>query len=80
MEELLTMGGITALVVGLTEITKRIEVVPERFIPLVSLFFGLLLAVLGSQGSITALTILSGLAIGLSACGLYSGVKKTITG
>jgi hypothetical protein len=76
MEELLSFGSLTALVVGLTEVVKRIGLVPERFIPLVAVFFGLLLSVLGSPSPFSTYTIFVGIAIGLSASGLFSGIKS----
>ncbi len=63
---------LTALTLGLTEVVKRLNIVNERFYPLVSLTIGILLAL--SQGMYG----LEGIIVGLSASGLYSGVKRTL--
>ena len=77
MTELLTFGGLTALTVGVTEIAKRAKC-PERLIPIVALIIGFGLTLIGNVTDITSLTVLTGIAVGLSAIGLFSGVKNTI--
>lgn len=64
------------ITVGLVEAIKRFGV-GERFLPSVAILIGLLISyintpVIGSE------MILSGLVYGLSAVGLFSGVKNTI--
>lgn len=77
MNELLSFSTLTALTVGLTEVIKRVGM-PDRFVPLTAVVVGIVLVVLGGLTSLTSLSILAGIAIGLSAVGLYSGVKNTI--
>lgn len=65
-----------AIVIGLTQVVKRF--VPERFIPLLSIVFGVLLAVAGSWGYFSAGVIVKGIVIGLSASGLWDVSKKSV--
>jgi hypothetical protein len=60
------------LAIGLTEVFKRTFASFERFTPLVALICGILLAM---TGGVTTDNLLTGLVIGLSANGLYSGTK-----
>jgi hypothetical protein len=66
-----------ALVIGLAEVAKRIGL-DKRWIPLVDLALGLSsgCVVYHSYGIVNSIII--GLAIGLSACGLFSGIKNVI--
>lgn len=69
--------ALVAVTVGLVEVIKRTNIVADRFIPLVSIVVGIALAFVYPGISI-AVTVLSGIVIGLSASGLYSGTK-TVT-
>ena len=77
---LLAPMGQIALVMGLAEMVKKIGF-PTKYIPLLDVVLGLTggLVVYGylmKYGLIKGFMI--GLAIGLSACGLFSGVKNII--
>lgn len=79
---LLSPVGLTALVIGLAELCKKIGC-PLKYIPLIDLGLGLMggLAVFGYEYGYGALKgIMIGLAIGLSACGLFSGIKNLTKG
>lgn len=65
-----------AFVLALTEVAKRAFLIPSRFLPMVSIGFGILLTGLGLGWSNTA--ILEGLTIGLVASGLYSSGKASV--
>ena len=80
MTYLLTPVAQVAVIIGLAEIIKRLGL-DNRFIPLVDLCLGIIsgIFVYGhlleygiEQG------IILGIALGLSACGLFSGVKNTL--
>lgn len=63
------------LVIGLSEVMKKIGF-NQKFIPIVNLVFGLVAGmVFINPGDIKA-GVIQGLFIGLSASGLYSGVKN----
>jgi uncharacterized membrane protein YfbV (UPF0208 family) len=63
------------LVIGLSEVLKKIGF-NQKFIPVVNLIFGLAVGIVFiNPGDIKA-GIIQGLFIGLSASGLYSGVKN----
>ena len=70
MTELLSFGGLTILTIGITEIGKRAGI-PEKYVPLLALVIGICLALIGNLTTITTLSILTGVAVGLSASGLY---------
>lgn len=79
-EFLLTPAAQVALIIGIAELWKRAGV-PTRFIPLIDLALGLLSGscVYGfMQGYPMVNSILIGIALGLSACGLFSGVKNMV--
>ena len=78
-EYLLTPAAQIALIIGLAEIIKRIGC-PTRFIPLIDLGLGLISGIgifglLFDYGIPTGIVI--GIALGLSACGLFSGARAT---
>lgn len=64
------------LVVGLVEVVKNVGI-PERFAPLASLVIGVALAFFVFPT--LPMVILGGIAIGLMASGLYSGVRTMAT-
>lgn len=76
---LATPAAQVALIIGLVEVAKRVGF-PLRFIPLLDLGLGLAsgIGVYGfALGHGIVNGVLVGFALGLSACGLFSGVKNT---
>jgi len=80
MEELLVYAGIPAmfLIMGIAELLKGLGFNP-KFIPVVNLILGLV-AGIGLNTDDVIKGIFVGLAVGLSASGLYSGIKNTKQG
>jgi len=74
MAELTSFAVLVALTTGLTEVFKRVGL-PKRIIPLFALAVGFALSLIGNLTNITPLTILSGIAIGLSSMGLFDITK-----
>ncbi len=77
---LITPAAQIALIIGIAEVIKRLGL-PKRWIPLIDLFLGLIsgICVYGLHLNYDIVeSIVIGLAMGLSACGLFSGVKNTI--
>jgi hypothetical protein len=75
---LLEIGVLIALVVGLTEVGKKLGI-PSRFLPLLALLLGVgVNFVLKFLGIEYGELLLGGLVAGLSAIGLYSGTKATL--
>ena len=75
---LLMPTGQVALIIGLSEIIKRLGL-KRKWIPLIDLGFGLLSGIgiyglMFQKGIVTGIVI--GIAFGLSACGLFSGIKN----
>jgi hypothetical protein len=79
-EELLSYAGIPAvfLIIGIAELLKKIGF-NSKFIPVVNVVLGLVAGVALNPGDILA-GIFTGLAVGLSAGGLYSGTKNVKEG
>lgn len=80
MKELLTPTAQIALVMAIAELFKGIGF-PKKYIPLVDVLFGLLSGIFVYKiefGYSVVNSIMIGLAIGLSACGLFSGIKNII--
>ena len=76
---LLTPVGQIAIVIALAEMIKKLEIVPKKFIPLIDVILGIIsgLVVFGYSMGLGAIKgVILGLAIGLSACGLFSGIKN----
>ena len=75
---LLTPVAQVALIIGLAEIIKRLGL-ENRFIPIVDIVLGLICGICVYNISLNypmTESILVGLALGLSACGLFSGIKN----
>lgn len=66
--------ALVPVVIGLTAIVKMY--VDSRYAPLVALALGVAGAFLVPAATV-AITVLSGIVVGLSASGLYAGVKAT---
>lgn len=76
---LLTPVGQIAIIIALAEMIKRLDIVPKKFIPLIDVILGIIsgLVVFGYSMGLGAIKgVVLGLAIGLSACGLFSGIKN----
>lgn len=74
-----SFGVLTAVVIGLVEIVKKFGV-PEKLSALSGVVLGIIFALLQAfSGGSTDLfsAVVGGIVIGLTAVGLYSGVKNT---
>ena len=72
--------GLTALVIGIAELFKKVGC-PAKYIPLIDVAFGILggVSVFGVELKYGIFKgIIIGIAIGLSACGLFSGIKNLV--
>jgi len=80
MNELLEYAGIPAvlLIMGIAELLKGLGFNP-KFIPVINLILGLAAGIGLNTGDIVK-GIFVGTAVGLSASGLYSGVKNVKEG
>ena len=79
MDIIITTASLVALTTGLTEMAKRALKIPSRFVPLTAILAGIFLAILMPFVDYEFnQIILIGIAAGLGACGLFSGVKSTI--
>lgn len=75
---LFTPAAQIGIIIGLAEVVKKIGL-NSKFIPLFDLGFGVILSTIVYtviQGFSPWHSILIGLFLGLSACGLFSGVKN----
>lgn len=85
MDELITYllapVGQVALIIGLAQLAKNLGL-KTKFIPLLDVVLGLLSGILvyGIEANYGITKgIMLGLAIGLSACGLFSGIKNVVS-
>lgn len=77
---LLTPVAQIALIMGLAEIAKKLGL-DSKFIPIFDLIIGIIsgVAIYGIAMNYGILNgIVLGIAMGLSACGLFSGIKNTV--
>ena len=68
---------IIAIIVGLTEVLKRLFKLNKRYVPALAVALGLAIMLISGFGNY-GYVILTGIIYGLSAVGLFSGVKNTI--
>ena len=73
---LVTMSVLTPVIIALVQVTKGFAI-NEKWMPVIAILFGLIGACI-MLGNVMGTTIWVGLLSGLSASGLYSGVKKTV--
>jgi thiamine transporter ThiT len=71
----ISLALITGVVISLVEVAKTLGL-PSRFAPLLSVLLGVGSLLLLAFFQPATEVIFTGLVIGLSACGLYSGVKS----
>lgn len=67
------------ILVGILEAIKRTKIINDKFLPIISIILGVALGVLFGGFELKE-GIISGLFIGLSAVGLYSGSHNVIEG
>lgn len=72
----ITTAIITAIVIGLVQAAKQLGL-PTKYAPLTAIVLGVACTMVAAFFTASAGIIFTGLVIGLSACGLYSGVKTT---
>ena len=70
-----SFGGLVVITIGIVEVIKRAVGLNNNLLPLVGLVVGVVLVVLANFTGLTALPILGGLVVGLSAAGLYDQKK-----
>jgi len=75
MTELVSFGALVLLTTGVVEVAKRALKLDTRFIPLAALVIGFVLCLIGNLTNITSITILTGIAVGLSSVGLFAQSK-----
>lgn len=82
IEYLLTPATQIAIIIGLAEVAKRIGF-NKKYIPLIDLGLGLIsgICVFGIMlGYGSGAGVIIGIALGLSACGLFSSIKNVSEG
>lgn len=72
MEGLIIPALNVAVTMGLVEVVKRMEIVSTRFLPLIAVVLGIVSFYVG-----TSTSVLMGVVTGLTAVGLFSGVRAT---
>ena len=75
--DILAPASQVALIIGLVEVIKKIGC-PSKWLPLIDVALGIISGIAVYGTSDIVMSIMTGIAIGLSACGLFSGVKNTL--
>lgn len=75
MTELFSFAVLVALTTGSVEVFKRALELKGRYLPLAALVFGFLLMIVANSFQLTSFNILIGIAVGLSAAGLFDQTK-----
>jgi len=75
MEPVIAFGILVALTVGIVEAVKRALKVPKKLIPILSLVIGIVLLLIGRVSGFVDLNLFIGIAVGLSASGLFDNAK-----
>jgi len=65
---------IVAVIISLTELVKRVLPLHKKFLPIISLIFGVIAAVVYVEGKLQE-RILTGIVLGLTASGLFDQTK-----
>ena len=79
MDGLTSFTVLVALTSGLVQIIKKVGI-KSRWLPLLAVIIGIILVFLGGAIKIMGLSVLTGIAVGLSAMGIYDFSKKTLLG
>lgn len=69
-------GVLVGVIVGISEVIKRLDFFPQKFIPVVNIILGIAGGIIYLQPDDVMMGILQGLVLGLTAGGFYSGVKN----
>lgn len=79
LKYLMTPAVQVALIIGVAEVVKRLGLFDKKYIPILDICLGLLSGIgvyTLSFGYKWIEGIVIGIALGLSACGLFSGIKN----
>jgi len=75
MNNMFELALVIAVVIALTELVKRLEIIPVKYLPALSLVLGLVAGIFYVDASTIQDKIMFGLMIGLSAAGLFDQTK-----
>lgn len=80
MKYLFTPVAQVGLICGIAEVFKKFGI-DKKWIPIIDIIFGIisgLCVYTGAQGYTITEGVVLGIALGLSACGLFSGIKNVL--
>ena len=75
LDGLTSFVTLTALTSGIVQVIKKVGI-EGKWLPLIAIFIGILLTFLGGVVEVTTLSVLTGIAVGLSAVGLFENISK----
>lgn len=75
----LSSAAVVPVIVALVQVVKLTQWLKDKYAPILSIVFGIILAFLLVQDGLASIgtTILTGILYGLASSGLYSGVRST---
>ena len=65
---------VVAVIIGLVQLTKKLEWLPAKYLPLLSLILGIVAGIVYFEGAIEN-KVMFGIILGLSAAGLFDQTK-----
>jgi hypothetical protein len=77
---MIEFGVLVGVIVGISEVIKKLEYIPSKFIPIVNIVLGLAGGMLYLHPGDIMNGIIQGLVLGLTAGGFYSSVKNVSEG
>ena len=79
LAEIAKPGALLGIIIALAEVIKQLGV-PAKFIPLVDIALGVVISlVTNAKEQGIPHSVITGVALGLSSCGAFSGVKNFVT-
>ena len=79
LAEIAKPGALLGIIIALAEVIKQLGV-PAKFIPLVDIALGVAISlVTNAKEQGIPHSVITGVALGLSSCGAFSGVKNFVT-
>lgn len=76
---MIEMSVMVAVIVAIGQLIKGLDMIQVKYIPLVNLILGILFSMAFGSGDLK-MDLFNGLIVGLTASGLYSGVKNISEG
>lgn len=79
LAEIAKPGALLGIIIALAEVVKQLGL-PAKFIPAVDILLGVAISLMvNAREQGISKSIITGIALGLSSCGAFSGIKNFVT-